>query len=82
MNKQAQGILMATFEESLQRLEKIVANLEQGELSLAESIQLFEEGMRLSMACKLELDEAEGKIQVLVKQRDGSHKAEPFSVEG
>ncbi len=69
---------MATFEESLKRLEKIVADLEQGELSLAESIQLFEEGMRLSLACKVELDEAEGKIQVLVKQRDGNYKAEPF----
>jgi exodeoxyribonuclease VII small subunit len=69
---------MATFEDSLKQLEKIVEQLEKGELPLEDSIKLFEEGVRLSTACKQELDEAEGKVQILLKQRDGSMKAEPF----
>lgn len=69
---------MATFEDSLKQLEKIVEQLEKGDLPLEDSIKLFEEGVRLSTACKQELDEAEGKVQVLLKQRDGSMKAEPF----
>lgn len=69
---------MAKFEESLKQLETIVGQLEKGELSLEDSIRLFEEGMNLSSVCKQELDAAEGKVQVLLKQRDGSLKAEPF----
>lgn len=69
---------MATFEDSLKQLEKIVEQLEKGDLPLEDSIKLFEEGVRLSTACKQELDEAEGKVQILLKQRDGSVKAEPF----
>lgn len=69
---------MSSFEESLKRLEKIVEQMERGDLPLEESIQLFEEGMNLSAACKEHLDQAEGKVQILMKQRDGSMKAEPF----
>ncbi len=69
---------MAKFEESLKQLESIVGQLEKGDLSLEDSIRLFEEGMNLSAVCKQELDSAEGKVQVLLKQRDGSVKAEPF----
>lgn len=69
---------MASFEESLKRLEKIVEQLERGDLPLEESIKLFEEGTRLSAECKDYLDKAEGKVQVLVKQRDGSIKSGPF----
>jgi exodeoxyribonuclease VII small subunit len=69
---------MSSFEESLKKLESIVENLEKGDLSLEDSIKLFEEGIGLSAACKKELDEAEGKVQVLIKQRDGSFKTEPF----
>lgn len=69
---------MATFEDSIKQLEKIVEQLEKGDLPLEDSVKLFEEGVRLSSACKQELDEAEGKVQILVKQRDGSMKAEPF----
>ncbi len=69
---------MATFEESLKQLEKIVDQLEHGDLPLEESIKLFEDGVRLSTACKQELDTAEGKVQILMKQRDGSMKPEPF----
>ena len=69
---------MATFEESLKQLEKIVDQLERGDLPLEESIRLFEDGVRLSTACKQELDAAEGKVQILMKERDGSMRAAPF----
>jgi len=69
---------MAKFEDSLKKLETIVAQLEEGDLALEESLKLFEEGVSLSAACKQELDAAEGKVQMLVKQRDGSQKLEPF----
>jgi exodeoxyribonuclease VII small subunit len=69
---------MPSFEESLKKLEAIVDQLEKGDLSLEESIRLFEEGVGLSAACKKELEAAEGKVQMLVKQRDGSLKTEPF----
>jgi exodeoxyribonuclease VII small subunit len=69
---------MATFEDSLKQLETIVGQLEKGDLPLEESLKLFEEGMRLSAVCKEELEAAEGKVQILLKQRDGSMKAEPF----
>jgi exodeoxyribonuclease VII small subunit len=69
---------MGSFEESLKKLEHIVAQLEQGDLALEESLKLFEEGVGLSATCKKELDAAEGKVQMLVKQRDGSQKVEPF----
>lgn len=72
---------MPTFEESLKKLESIVEQMEKGELSLEQSLKLFEEGVALSAACKKELDEAEGKVQMLIKQRDGSFKTEPFPPE-
>ncbi len=69
---------MPKFEDSLKQLETIVNQLERGDLPLEDSLKLFEEGIRLSSACKEELDAAEGKVQVLLKQRDGSLKPEPF----
>ena len=72
---------MAKFEESLKKLENIVEQLEQGDLPLEESLKLFEEGVGLSATCKQELEAAEGKVQILIKQRDGSHKPEPFPTE-
>ncbi|MGA8531590.1 MAG: exodeoxyribonuclease VII small subunit [Acidobacteriaceae bacterium] len=69
---------MPNFEESLKSLEEIVAQLERGDVPLEESIRLFEEGTRLSAECRKQLEEAEGKVEMLVKQRDGSMKREPF----
>jgi exodeoxyribonuclease VII small subunit len=69
---------LASFEESLTKLEEIVAQLERGDLSLEDSVRLFEEGSRLSADCRKQLEEAEGKVEMLVKQRDGSMKREPF----
>lgn len=72
---------MPSFEASLKKLEIIVDKLEKGELTLEESLKLFEEGVGLSAACKKELEAAEGKVQMLIKQRDGSLKTEPFPPE-
>ncbi len=69
---------MATFEESLKQLETIVGRLERGDLPLEESIKLFEEGMKLSTDCKDQLENAEGKVQILMRQRDGSVEPQPF----
>jgi exodeoxyribonuclease VII small subunit len=69
---------MPPFEESLKKLENIVDQLEKGDLTLEESLKLFEQGVKLSSSCKQELDTAEGKVQILVKQRDGSLTQEPF----
>ena len=72
---------MPTFEDSLKKLESIVDQLEKGDLPLEDSIKLFEEGVSLSAVCKQELEAAEGKVQILIKQRDGTLKPEPFPSE-
>ncbi len=68
---------MAKFEDCIQRLEKIVQELEKGDVPLEKSLTLFEEGMQLSTTCRKELDEAEGKVEILLKQ-NGKVQAEPF----
>ncbi len=68
---------MAKFEDCIQRLEKIVQELEKGEVPLEKSLTLFEEGMRLSTSCRKELEEAEGKVEILLKQ-NGKVQPEPF----
>jgi exodeoxyribonuclease VII small subunit len=60
-----------TFEAALQRLETIVARLEKGELPLEESLVLYEEGVRLARLCHGKLEEAEGKIELLLKDSRG-----------
>jgi exodeoxyribonuclease VII small subunit len=68
---------MPKFEECLQRLEVIVKEMEKGDLPLEQSLKLFEEGVALSGSCRKELEEAEGKIELLLKQ-DGKMKTEAF----
>ncbi len=63
---------MAGFEKQLTQLESVVEKLERGDLTLDESVRLFEEGMKLSQACKAELEQAEGRIQVLVDGKGGA----------
>ena len=60
-----------TFEEALKSLENVVARLESGEANLEESIRLFEEGMRLSALCQKRLDDADRKIEVLLRKPGG-----------
>jgi exodeoxyribonuclease VII small subunit len=62
---------MAKFEDNLTALESVVERLERGDLSLEDSVRLFESGVKLSAACKTELDSAEGRIQVLIEQGRG-----------
>lgn len=57
-----------TFEASLNELERIVKELERGDLPLEDSLQLFESGMRLSSECKRQLEEAETRVEVLIKK--------------
>ena len=71
-----------TFEEGLKRLEEIVRRLEVGELALEESLRLFEEGTRLTRELGLTLDEAERTIEVLLRDRSGRDRVEPFEPEG
>jgi exodeoxyribonuclease VII small subunit len=68
---------LAKFEECLDRLEKIVLELEKGEVPLEKSLTLFEEGMQLSASCRKQLEEAEGKVEILLKQ-NGKLQTEPF----
>ena len=59
--------MMASFEDQLAELEKVVEQLERGDLSLDESVSLFERGVHLSNACKSQLSSAESRIQVLLE---------------
>ena len=68
------------FETALKRLEEIVEKLEEGDLDLAESLKLFEEGVKLSKVCNKKLNEAEKKIEMLTRDQ-GELKAEPFEAE-
>ena len=72
---------MASFEERLTSLEAVVERLERGDLTLDESVRLFEEGVHLSNACKLELEKAEGRIQVLVETQGGGVQVAEMDVE-
>ncbi len=61
-----------TFEASLSELEKIVRKLEDGDLSLEESLKLFEDGVKLSRECQERLNKAERRIEILLKDEDGN----------
>ncbi|MDH3975947.1 MAG: exodeoxyribonuclease VII small subunit [Deltaproteobacteria bacterium] len=66
------------FEKDLKKLEAIVAKLEGGEVPLEESMELFEEGVKLSRLCSERLDRAGKKIEILTKDDKGQIKSEPF----
>jgi exodeoxyribonuclease VII small subunit len=67
-----------SFESSLDDLEQIVKQLEAGDLPLERSLELFEQGVRLSRECQKRLDEAERKVEILLRGNDGAYKAAPF----
>ncbi len=71
---------MATekFETALKKLEEVVRRLEGGSLSLDESLKAFEEGVRHASFCSKKLEEAERRVEVLLKRKDGSFSREPF----
>ncbi len=70
-----------SFEKNLERLDSIVHQLEDAELPLEKALQIYEEGMKLSEVCQKQLQEAEGRIQVLMKRAGGKIVAEPFEPE-
>src|SRR2546423_11576494 len=69
------------FETQLASLERIVRELERGDLPLEQSLELFEQGVRLSRECQERLNEAERRIEVLLRGADGSTIAVPFERE-
>jgi exodeoxyribonuclease VII small subunit len=69
-----------SFESSMDELEKVVKELEGGDLSLDRSLELFERGMSLSDICRKQLEEAETRVEMLIR-KDGKTIAEPFRPE-
>jgi exodeoxyribonuclease VII small subunit len=69
------------FEKAMERLEEIVESLEVGELSLEESLKVFEEGMKLAQFCSHKLEEAEKKVTLLVRESGEKYTQVPFEIE-
>ena len=69
-----------TFEQAVSRLEEVVQKLDDGNLSLDESLGLFEEGIKLSRQCSKQLTAAQGKLESLVKKPDGSTDVQPIEL--
>ena len=69
------------FEKAIQRLEKIVDDLEKGEMDIDKSLGIFEEGIKMSRVCSKKLNEAEAKIEKLTKDQKGELVTELFPVE-
>jgi len=78
VNKAGETQRKGDFEKSLARLEEVVKRLESPDLSLDEAMKLFEEGVKLSRECQKQLEEAEGRVEILLKKADGKISAEPF----
>jgi len=74
-------MVVEKFEESLKKLEDIVNKLEGGDLALEESLKLFEEGIKLSRLCTKQLEEAERKVEILLKGEDETLETKSFIVE-
>jgi exodeoxyribonuclease VII small subunit len=69
-----------SFESSLEQLDKVVKELEAGDLALERSLELFERGMGLSETCRKQLEEAETRVEMLIR-KEGKMTAEPFRPE-
>lgn len=81
INKAIESPKRGDFERSLGRLEEVVKRLESADLSLDEAMKLFEEGVTLSRECQKQLEEAEGRIEILLKKAGGKIEAQPFDVD-
>lgn len=68
----------SNFEKDLEKLEGIVESLEEGGLSLDDALKRFEEGMKLAQGCEKALSAAEKRIEILIKNADGTLGSEPF----
>jgi len=78
MDQLARSAKTETFEKNLDRLDQIVRQLEDADLPLEKSLELYEEGMKLSAVCHKQLEEAEGRVEILRKRAGGKMVAEPF----
>lgn len=67
-----------SFESSMLELEEIVTQLEHGDISLDDSLKLFEKGIKLAASCQKKLDEAEKKVKILTEDTDGKMTEEDF----
>ena len=81
INKETEAPRKGEFEKALARLEQVVKRLESPELSLDEAMKLFEEGVKLSRECQKQLEEAEGRVEILLKKADGKIVPQPFEPE-
>ncbi len=79
MAEQSTTTSIADFEKSLNELESLVRDLEQGELSLEQSLGAFERGVKLTRECQQALKTAEQRVEQLVERSDGSLETRPFS---
>ncbi len=73
---------MKDFESNLKQLEEIVAKLEAGEMTLEQALELFEQGVKISRFCNAKLEEAERKVEILIKTADGNLTEAPFTTGG
>ena len=69
-----------SFEACLEELEKVVKELEAGDLALERSLELFSRGMTLSETCRKQLEEAETRVEILTR-KEGTYQPEPFRPE-
>ncbi|MCY0967204.1 exodeoxyribonuclease VII small subunit [Parathalassolituus penaei] len=70
------------FEQAMADLEQLVSRMERGDLTLEESLQTFEQGIRLTNACQQALSSAEQRVQVLIETAQGGSEARPFNADG
>ena len=82
MAETAPDIATLTFEDALRALEEVVRKLESANLPLDEAMKLFEEGMQLARDCQKQLEQAEARVEILLKKDGGEMVAEPFDPEG
>ncbi len=68
-----------SFEDGLKQLEEVVSQLEDGDLPLEKSLELFEKGMTLSASCRRQLQDAEAKVEILLR-KDGAIEPQPFDL--
>jgi exodeoxyribonuclease VII small subunit len=69
------------FEDAILELEKIVEKLEKGDLGLKDSVEIFKRGIEISNSCNEALEEAEQKINIIIKEKNGEIRMKPFEIE-
>jgi exodeoxyribonuclease VII small subunit len=80
--RQAQGGVEESYDAIVARLERVVGELESGQLSLEQSVDKFAEGVRLAKDASRKLDEAERRVELLVRGPEGEEETVPFDPEG